>query len=166
MLLCTENMAERKRTFSPQYTPLLEEEEEEESEGGNSDSNSVLKPRHNHHYSRTSSQGKFEERVVILSDQGSKERGNGDADSGISLSEAVGDEHPTGKVSVVSSDHQESLLVLIVQIVIPFFFAGFGMMAAGLLLDAVQVSRRGRVGTCVCVCWTLCSRLRGHFPVT
>ncbi len=137
-----EKMAERKRTFSPQYTPLLEEEEPlEDSEAMSGGEAPVLKARGKNIY-RTSSQGEYEERVVILSDQGGHERSNGDADSGISLSEVVGEEHHSGKVSVIPTDNPESLLVLIVQIVIPFFFAGFGMMAAGLLLDAVQVSFR------------------------
>lgn len=135
-----ENMADRRRTFSPQYTPLLEEEEPlEDSEAGSDDNDAVLKTKGNH---RTSSQVEYEERVVILSDQDtSKDRSNGDADSGISISEVAGEEHPTGRVSVINTmENSESLIALIIQIVIPFFFAGFGMMAAGLLLDTVQVS--------------------------
>ena len=132
-----EKMAERKRTFSPQYTPLLEVEEPEESDTGSDHPTSpVLRAGGRHRGSRSD----LEERVVILSDQGGKERSNGDADSGISIGEVVGEEHPNGKVSVINADHPESLVVLIVQIIIPFFFAGFGMMAAGLLLDTVQVS--------------------------
>lgn len=39
-----------------------------------------------------------------------------------------------------NNEHKETLAAMIVQIVLPFFLAGFGMMAAGLLLDTVQVS--------------------------
>ena len=136
----TQKMADRKRTFSPKYKPLpqVQEEELEESDGS-SDRGSG--PSLRTKSGPGSFQGQSEERVVFLSDQNGKERSNGDADSGISLE----DEHSNGgKVSVNTADQSESLVALIVQIVIPFFFAGFGMMVAGLLLDAVQVSKSYR----------------------
>ena len=50
----------------------------------------------------------------------------------------------SGQDSVNSNVGQiETLHVMIIQIIIPFLFAGFGIMAAGLLLDAVQVSFHG-----------------------
>ena len=67
-----------------------------------------------------------------------------DEDSGIS--EVGGEESRVtllGKDSKLcgsQTEHTETLPAMIVQIVLPFFLAGFGMMAAGLLLDAVQVS--------------------------
>ena len=76
------------------------------------------------------------ERVLIMSDQ--DQEGNGDADSGIS--ELASEEHQVQSYSKMELDRRESLVTMIIQIVIPFFFAGFGMMAAGLLLDAVQVN--------------------------
>lgn len=61
----------------------------------------------------------------------------GDGDSGIScedhlLSEGQGAGGPHGP-------QKEKLRDILVQVFIPFMIAGFGMMAAGLLLDAVQV---------------------------
>ena len=126
----------KRRSFSPQYAPLLEEREsvseeasvrsEEDGDPGNGEEGSTR-----HH------RVEYEERVVILSDHGRGEE-NGDADSGISLSE----DHPGSRHPQAAKQRgQEPLPLLVVQIVIPFFFAGFGMMAAGLLLDTVQVSR-------------------------
>lgn len=73
----------------------------------------------------------------------------GDGDSGIS--EPTGDDPVTTSSSTIDrhretntrcrcTAHGETLPIMIIQIVIPFFFAGFGMMAAGLVLDTVQVS--------------------------
>lgn len=125
-------MDRRRGSFSPQYKPLLEE--------GESETGDPSSP----HKERSPQGNDYEERVVILSDRGEEgeERGNGDADSGISLSEMAGEDHlGTGRLKHLSLyEKPESLLMLVVQIVIPFFFAGFGMMAAGLLLDTVQVS--------------------------
>lgn len=125
-------MTERRRAFSPKYKPLMEESGESPEETRLTRESSPV----------NSSTGALDqecmERVMILSDHDG-DRGNGDADSGISLSDVVGEEHPiSGRVC--QGDKPESLVVLVLQIVIPFFFAGFGMMAAGLLLDAVQVS--------------------------
>ena len=131
------NMTDRKRSFSPKYRPLMEEDEPPEEVGLSPRGGSV------HSVSSTSScssrlsgSQNMVEKVVILSDHG--EERNGDADSGISVSE----EHPmTGRGKGEGrGEREESLLMLVLQILIPFFFAGFGMMAAGLLLDAVQVS--------------------------
>lgn len=135
-------MTERKRSFSPTHRPLLGGGEEDESvpstpvnlEGG---------PVSRSHGSE--SQCVERERVIVSTDH---DRGTGDADSGISLSsEMAGEEHSAclggggGNHSLRNAEKSESLLMLVVQIVIPFFFAGFGMMAAGLLLDAVQVRK-------------------------
>lgn len=145
-------MTERKR--NPNYRPLLAEEDEPIPETND------LSYGHSHRDSRSpvrhvntgpdsdspQPQGEYVERVLILSDH-EEDGGNGDADSGISLSEIAGEEHPASgrsKQLVVEAKRSESLLMLMLQIVIPFFFAGFGMMTAGLLLDAVQV----RSGTC------------------
>lgn len=127
-----EKMDRRRGSFSPQYKPLLEEGESETSDPSG---------RGNSHTTRSPQGTDYEERVVILSDRNEGE-GNGDADSGISLTEMAGEEHlgPNRLKHPSMYDKPESLLILVVQIVIPFFFAGFGMMAAGLLLDAVQVS--------------------------
>ena len=122
-------MDSRKRSFSPQYKPLLEEGERE-----------MGSPSGRESLTATSPQGipEYEERVVILSDP---EERNGDADSGISLSEMAGEDHLGSRRIKHASMYEkpESLLTLVIQIVIPFFFAGCGMMAAGLLLDLVQV---------------------------
>jgi len=47
------------------------------------------------------------------------------------------------------TEHKETLMAMVVQIVLPFFLAGFGMMAAGLLLDTVQVSGDCPIISCV-----------------
>lgn len=126
-----------RRSFSPKYKQLLEERESETSLRSEEDAG-LTGPAGS---SFREAEGEYEERVVILSD------GSGDADSGISLSEVAGarEDHPGSRHGGSRRlpgqlAKQESLLQLVVQIVIPFFFAGFGMMAAGLLLDAVQVS--------------------------
>lgn len=131
-----------RRSFSPKYKPLLEEQESVSSE-------TSLRSEENGG-SSVGQGGKreYEERVVILSDHDNK-GGSGDADSGISLTEMAGEDHGQSgdKHTKFNFTKPESLLLLVVQIVIPFFFAGFGMMAAGLLLDAVQVSN-SRLGAC------------------
>lgn len=133
-------MTERKRPFSPKYQPLIEESEPSEEA-------SLITPEHQQQRHRRESGERQEaatERVAIVSGSG-EDRENGDADSGISLSEVMGEDHSAAGGaggSPVKGDkhqHQESLGMLVIQILIPFFFAGFGMMAAGLLLDAVQV---------------------------
>lgn len=126
-----------RRSFSPKYKPLLEERESVSEGSLHSEEGSSLVEQ-----SGRQAQGEYQERVLILSDRGGDGEANGDADSGISLSDMVGEDHPagSGKSLAVTLEKPEPLLLLVVQIVIPFFFAGFGMMAAGLLLDAVQVS--------------------------
>lgn len=139
---------ERRRNLSPQCQPLLENRESETSQEDPSSPSLTARGRVK---SNSQEPAKYEERVIILSDGrrrgeegegGGREGNNGDADSGISLSEESGErsQHNNGTTTTptITGKSQESLLTLIVQIVIPFFFAGFGMMAAGLLLDAVQ----------------------------
>lgn len=128
-----EDMSDRKRTYSSKYRPLDESETllGEEGEVAPEDERTIQCP-------RLMEQRKgYVERVVIVSEPET----NGDADSGIA--ELAGEEngHIEGGDGLehVVKKKRESLLVMMVQIVIPFFFAGFGMMAAGLLLDAVQV---------------------------
>lgn len=138
-----ESMTERRRGFSPKYHPLTGEEGEPPESLGSP----VHSRRGNGSGSSRSGSGQPDrqdesvERVIILSDR-EEDTVNGDADSGISLTEVVGEEHPvSGRANLLGrGEKQESLVVLVIQIVIPFFFAGFGMMAAGLLLDAVQVN--------------------------
>lgn len=90
------------------------------------------------------------ERLKVRGEETSHDDG-GDEDSGISeltgedaaLCERVSPSSASLEVRRKNPphiDHIETLPMMIVQIVIPFFFAGFGMMAAGLLLDTVQVS--------------------------
>lgn len=69
----------------------------------------------------------FVERVTIVEEAG-------DNDSGIS--EVGGEDHPTSP----PGRRVEGVCAILTQVTIPFVIAGFGMMAAGLLLDAVQVS--------------------------
>ena len=38
------------------------------------------------------------------------------------------------------NDHHEKWYVITLQILLPFFIAGFGMVGAGVVLDIVQVS--------------------------
>jgi hypothetical protein len=52
----------------------------------------------------------------------------------------------TGETSLVGHSHhhhhhgkKEKWTVMLAQIVVPFFIAGFGMVSAGVLLDAAQV---------------------------
>lgn len=125
-----------RRSFSPKYKPLLEEQESETSVRSEENGGSSV---------GQGGKREYEERVVILSDHDNK-GGSGDADSGISLTEMAGEDHGQNG-DKHTKFKPESLLLLVVQIVIPFFFAGFGMMAAGLLLDAVQVSN-SRLGAC------------------
>ena len=146
---------ERRRNLSPQCQPLLERRESEASQEDPSSPSLTARGRVKNNNSQEPAE--YEERVIILgSDErrgkgegeeegGGREGNNGDADSGISLSEeyTASGERPqhNGTTPITTRKSQESLLTLIIQIVSPFFFAGFGMMAAGLLLDAVQVSR-------------------------
>lgn len=123
---------EGRRRYSPQYKPLLEERESVSETSLRSEAEEDGEAS-----SREHERVGYEERVVIASDRASEEA-NGDADSGISLGE---DQSGLGNKRT-QVPPPESLCLLVVQIVIPFIFAGFGMMAAGLLLDAVQVSGR------------------------
>ena len=140
----TSNMADRKRAFSPKYRPLEEEhldppeEIRTDDDSPVHDASSSMNTARSRHVSDSDSRNR-EERVIILSDH-DVEGANGDADSGISLSEVVGEDHLVSAKLLGRGEKTESLLMLVVQIIIPFIFAGFGMMAAGLLLDAVQVS--------------------------
>lgn len=72
------------------------------------------------------------DRVIILTSVSREE----DEDSGISETSLleVDINRPTGP-----ERKEEKIVDIFVQVFIPFMIAGFGMMAAGLLLDAVQV---------------------------
>ena len=48
----------------------------------------------------------------------------------------------------------ESIWMTFIQVCVPFLIAGFGTVAAGRLLDEVQVC--ACVGACVCVCVYVC----------
>lgn len=78
------------------------------------------------------------ERVTIFPEQTTDEPV--DNDSGIS--ELGGEDHPlSGEVGLRhGKSGKETVCSILTQVAIPFVIAGFGMMAAGLLLDAVQVS--------------------------
>ncbi len=81
-------------------------------------------------------------RVVILSDPGDEDSGIselGGEDHPVLIEKGEGRHPPAGKGG--REEKPEPLCTLIIQIIIPFFFAGFGMMLAGLLLDAVQVRK-------------------------
>lgn len=52
---------------------------------------------------------------------------------------ANNDKKRVSKVEIVSCKNEESWQVKLVQIVIPFFIAGLGMVGAGCLLSVVQV---------------------------
>ena len=72
---------------------------------------------------------------------------SGDREDEESMMSELGGEDAKGtllekgsRLCASQSEHKETLVAMIVQIVLPFFLAGFGMMAAGLLLDTVQVS--------------------------
>lgn len=82
----------------------------------------------------------FVEQVSILSDRAVNECR--DNDSGIS--EVSGEDHSLDMVFGQVQRKEETVCSILMQVAIPFVIAGFGMMAAGLLLDTVQV--------CVCVC--------------
>ena len=78
----------------------------------------------------------YRERVVIMTDH---EDRAADEDSGISetheehlLTDCRDTEHR-------AEPRKETMLNVAIQVFIPFLIAGFGMMAAGLLLDKVQV---------------------------
>ena len=77
-------------------------------------------------------------------------------DSGIS--ESSSDHSPLISVTFVPTENEqgqgegkkERLLMVAVQVFLPFLVAGFGTMFAGMLLDYVQVY------VCVCVCVCVC----------
>lgn len=50
------------------------------------------------------------------------------------------DEEEEGHGSAVQNMPMESLLAMALQILVPFFLAGFGTVSAGMVLDIVQVS--------------------------
>ena len=68
------------------------------------------------------------ERVTILTNHNEEE------DSGISETSLLEPE-----MARANGPRREKMVDIFVQVFIPFMIAGFGMMAAGLLLDAVQV---------------------------
>ena len=79
------------------------------------------------------------ERVIILSSTESFHED--ERDSGIS---EPAEEHLLPQLEVSPDgtrvDERERICSICIQVFIPFLIAGFGMLAAGLLLDAVQVS--------------------------
>ena len=80
------------------------------------------------------------ERVIIQTDQES--RGEDDDDSGIAELPCSYEEHLLkGQVLEVPGSRlkRERVCDILIQVFIPFMIAGFGMLAAGLLLDEVQV---------------------------
>ena len=86
------------------------------------------------------------ERVVIQTVRSGEEE---DDDSGISELPYGHEEHllePPGR-----RRKRETLWDVCIQVFIPFMIAGFGMLAAGLLLDAVQVCVEYHVNSCCCV---------------
>lgn len=137
---------DRTRTHSPSHRLLGDVESPESSiegercSGAKSHGGHGLGQSSQHHQSYSCKE--YEERVIITSDL-DRRRESGDGDSGIS--ELTGEEHPLSetrdKPYVMQVEKEESLIFMILQIIIPFFFAGCGMMAAGLLLDTVQVSK-------------------------
>ena len=83
----------------------------------------------------------YRERVVILTEHDERD---GEEDSGIS---EAAEEHLLAADSTRDTSNQagrieprkETIWHVAIQVFIPFLIAGFGMMAAGLLLDKVQV---------------------------
>lgn len=80
---------------------------------------------------------RYRERVVIMTEH---EDRTAEEDSGIS--EAPEDHLLTDSKEAESraEPRKESMWHIAIQVFIPFLIAGFGMMAAGLLLDKVQVT--------------------------
>jgi hypothetical protein len=91
-----------------------------------------------------------ESAVIVTEPRAADKQDRDDGDSGIS--ETAVEERllppasPAGTadkgLEYGGSGKKESILETLIQVFIPFMIAGFGMMAAGLLLDAVQVSIR------------------------
>ena len=85
--------------------------------------------------------------VIVKEPRGSEKQDRDDGDSGISetaveerlLPAAAGE---GGRAPEFVHTKKETVLETLIQVFIPFMIAGFGMMAAGLLLDAVQVMTR------------------------
>lgn len=86
----------------------------------------------------------YRERVVIMTEHDAEERGAED-DSGISeateehLLAADSRSREAADRSGRTEPRKETMWHVAIQVFIPFLIAGFGMMAAGLLLDKVQV---------------------------
>ena len=81
--------------------------------------------------------------VIVTEPRATEEVERDDGDSGISVTAAEERLLPRGKEERGGSSpdygKKESILETLIQVFIPFMIAGFGMMAAGLLLDKVQV---------------------------
>ena len=90
------------------------------------------------------------ESAVIVTEPRTPEEGErDDGDSGISVTAAEERLLPRGGKeegggSSLEYGKRESILETLIQVFIPFMIAGFGMMAAGLLLDKVQVCHNGQ----------------------
>ena len=89
-----------------------------------------------------------ESAVIVTEPRAGEEGERDDGDSGISVTAAEERLLPRGKEEEGGSSPEygkrESILETLIQVFIPFMIAGFGMMAAGLLLDKVQVCHYGR----------------------
>ncbi len=68
-----------------------------------------------------------------------EEEGDVDGDSGISCEDHLLKESESLGAGGPRGPQKEKLRDILIQVFIPFMIAGLGMMAAGLLLDAVQV---------------------------
>ena len=86
----------------------------------------------------------YRERVVILTEH---EEGDVEGDSGISevMEEHLLADSREADQSGRAEPRKETMWHVAIQVFIPFLIAGFGMMAAGLLLDKVQVIDRDYV---------------------
>ena len=97
--------------------------------------------------------------VIVKEPRGSEKQDRDDGDSGISetaieerlLPAAAGE---GGRAPEFVHTKKETVLETLIQVFIPFMIAGFGMMAAGLLLDAVQVMTRH--------CWNRSTHIHTH----
>lgn len=90
----------------------------------------------------------METAVIVTEPRGTGKQDRDDGDSGISETTAVeerllphfeGADTTRERVPEYGSAKKETILETLIQVFIPFMIAGFGMMAAGLLLDTVQV---------------------------
>ncbi len=74
-----------------------------------------------------------------------EEEGDPDQDSGISCEDHLLKVSEGLEAGGPRGPQKEKLRDILVQVFVPFMIAGLGMMAAGLLLDAVQVCTKSKV---------------------